>query len=415
MQVRNDHRLTRWIVIGLAVGAVIGLLTRWLPSGWQSVLVDNVYGLTGQIFLRLIQMLVVPIVFVSLLCGAQSLSGRSLGQVGLRALFFYLLTTATAVVIALAIANLFSLGVGADLASATRTFNLQAPSWIEVVLNAVPVNPFYALTHGNMLAIIVFALLLGFAIGAIKKEIPLIVDGIDQLQKALIFLIKMIMVIAPVGVAALIAQTLALQGMDVMQHLLAYFLVVIFVLVVQAAGVYSLLLYFVARLSPLTFFCKMRASMLFAFSVSSSVAAIPLVLQTVKERLGVRSKVASFIIPLGATINMDGTAIMQGVATVFIAHAYGIPLSLGQYLVVIVMATLASIGTAGVPSVGLITLGMVLKQVGLPVEGIALVVGVDRLLDMLRTAVNVSGDAMITTLVGKQVGALDKATYEAKH
>ena len=229
MQVRNDHRLTRWIVIGLAVGAVIGLLTRWLPSGWQSVLVDNVYGLTGQIFLRLIQMLVVPIVFVSLLCGAQSLSGRSLGQVGLRALFFYLLTTATAVVIALAIANLFSLGVGADLASATRTFNLQAPSWIEVVLNAVPVNPFYALTHGNMLAIIVFALLLGFAIGAIKKEIPLIVDGIDQLQKALIFLIKMIMVIAPVGVAALIAQTLALQGMDVMQHLLAYFLVVIFI------------------------------------------------------------------------------------------------------------------------------------------------------------------------------------------
>lgn len=410
-----DRRLTRWIVIGLIVGVAVGLLTRLLPAGWQSVLVGNIYGLIGQLFLRLITMLVVPIVFVSLLCGAQSLTGRALGQVGVRALVFYILTTVIAITVALVISDWFSLGTGADLSSATGAINLKPPSWVEVVLNMVPVNPFSALTHGNMLAIIVFSLLLGLAIAAVKKQAPVVVTFIEQMQVVLIHLIKAIMLVAPIGVAALLAQVFAIQGFQVIQHLLAYFLVVILVLVIQSAGVYSLFLWLFARLSPLTFFRKMRAPMLFAFGVSSSVASIPLVLQTVKERLGVRSKVASFIIPLGATINMDGTAIMQGVATVFIAHAYGISLSVGQYVVVILMATLASIGTAGVPSVGLITLAMVLKQVGLPVEGVALIVGVDRLLDMLRTAVNISGDAMITTLVGKQVGALDQATYEAKN
>lgn len=410
---KADCRLTQWIVIGLFVGAGIGLLTRLLPMGWQPVLVNNIYGLIGQIFLRLITMLVVPVVFISLLNGAQSLSGSALGKVGLRALLFYILTTFIAVTLALFVSSIFSVGAGADLGVSQKTMELTAPAWTQVVLNMVPTNPFEALVRGNMLAIIVFSLLVGLALGAVKKNVPVVMGFIEQSQTVLIYLIKAIMLVAPFGVAALLARVFAKQGFDLILHLMGYFAVVIAVLLIQCLGVYSMLLTLFGKLSPVVFFRKMRRAMLFAFGVSSSVASIPLVLQTVRERLGVRSKVASFIIPLGATINMDGTAIMQGVATVFIAHAYGVPLSVGQYILVILMATLASIGTAGVPSVGLITLAMVLKQVGLPVEGIALIVGVDRLLDMLRTAVNVSGDAMITALVGKQVGDLDLATYKA--
>jgi Na+/H+-dicarboxylate symporter len=410
----TNHRLMRWIVVGLVVGVVLGLVTHWLPAAWQAVLTDDVYNLIGQLFLRLITMLVVPIVFVSLLWGAQSLTGRALGQVGLRALVLYVLTTVIAITIALLVADLLSLGKGADLSAAGQALNLKAPSWFEVVINMVPTNPFAALVNGNMLAVIVFSLLVGLAIAGVKDRAPVVAQFVEQAQTVLVYLMKMIMVIAPIGVAALLAQVFAKQGFALIQYLLAYFLVVIVVLLIQAVGVYSLFLSLFARLSPWVFFRKMRAAMLFAFGVSSSVASIPLVLQIVRERLGVRSKVAAFVIPLGATINMDGTAIMQGVATVFIAHAFGLSLSIGQYVVVILMATLASIGTAGVPSVGLITLAMVLKQVGLPVEGIALIVGVDRLLDMLRTAVNVSGDAMITTVIAKQVGALDQKTFEAR-
>jgi len=358
-------------------------------------------------------MLVVPLVFVSLVCGVTSLGDMgALGRIGCKALVLYLLTTALAITIALVLAVSVSPGGDFIISGRGESFILSPPPPLSQVLtDLVPSNPIAALADGNMLQIIVFAILFGISMTLAREHSGRIIDFFGDLNGIIMKMVELIMHLAPIGVFCLIARTFTLQGVDVITPLAGYFMVVIAALLLHAGGSFSLLLRLVGDLDPLIFFKKLRAAMAFAFSTASSNATIPATLRAVETRLGVKNSVAAFTVPLGATINMDGTAIMQGVATVFIANVYGIGLGMGDFVTIVLTATLASIGTAGVPGVGLIMLTMVLTQVGLPVEGIALIIGVDRLLDMVRTAVNITGDATVTCLIAKSENALDRDMF----
>ncbi len=398
---QKHHHYTLKIVIGMVLGIIAGLCLQYAPwlGGIKTILSVDIFGVLGQIFIRLMKMLVVPIVFVSLVCGVTNLTNiRTLGNIGIKAIVLYLFTTAVAISLAIFCADLFQVGSGLHVKPVADFVMKQAPSIKTVLLNLFPVNPMNALAEGNMLQIIVFALLLGCAMVLVGDKSKKLSDVFDSANEVLMKLIMVIMELAPYGVFFLLASLFTRMQLADVAQLLGYFGTVLVVLLLQFIFVYSAILWVLTRKNPIWFIRGIYPAMLFAFSVSSSNVSIPVTLQTVKDRLKVKPAVASFVVPLGATINMDGTAIMQGVATVFIAHAYHIPLGIGSYLTVIGMATLASIGTAGVPGVGLITLAMVLEPVGLPVEGIALIIGVDRLLDMARTAVNVAGDAMVSVI-----------------
>jgi len=336
---------------------------------------------------------------------------KKFGGLAIKTLVLYLFTTAIAITLGLFFASLFKIGVGSHLTVAASYSAENIPSLKEVLLNIIPKNPFQALVNGDMLQVIIFSILFGTAIALSGDHGKRVAVFFEDANQVIMQLITMVMITAPYGVFCLLAGLLAKTGFDVVYQLLGYFLTVLFVLIVHVLVTNSFLLKFIGRLNPIIFFKKMYSAMIFAFSISSSNASIPITLETVKNKLGVGNTTAAFVIPLGATINMDGTAIMQGVATVFIAQAYNVDIGFVGYLTVILTATLASIGTAGVPGVGLITLTMVLKQVGLPIEGIAMIIGVDRLLDMVRTAVNITGDATISCIVGKFEKELDTKVY----
>ena len=382
-------------------------------NAWvHTVFTDGILHVVGQIFLAGLMVLVVPLVFVSLVCGTAALDDiRRLGRVGVKTVGLYLFTTAVAISMALAAALLVRPGAGFELGNGEDFTASEAPSLAQVIIDVFPRNPINAMAEGNMLQIIVFAILFGIAMSLAGQAGKRLLDMFEDLNTVIMRLVWIIMEFAPYGVFALIARTFAAQGFDAIPPLLWYFLLVLAVLITHALVTYPLLLKFTTGLSPLVFLRKMREVQVFAFSTASSNATLPVTLRTVQEKFGVNRSVGSFTVPLGATINMDGTAVMQGVATVFIAQAFAVDLTVGDYLMVILTATLASIGTAGVPGVGLVMLAMVLNQVGLPVEGIALILGVDRLLDMVRTAVNVTGDATVTCIVAKTEGDLDEAVF----
>lgn len=403
------------ILIAMALGIVVGLLFNVFkhPRFIDMYVVDGALDAISKVFFTLLKMLVVPIVFVSLICGVASLGNiRKLGRMGLKTVILYLLTTAIAIALGLLLASVFHIGQAQTIDKPTN-FSLSAiPSLKETFVTMFPSNPIAALAQGKMLQIIFFALLFGIAIVMAGQKGEKVKTFFDSLNEVVMKLVSIVMVIMPYGVFALIARQFATAGFGLIINLASYFGMVLLVLIVHCLLTYSVFLKLLGRLNPIVFFKKMFPAMLFGFSTSSSAASIPVTLGVVENNLGVNNSVASFVVPLGATINMDGTAIMQGVATVFIANIYAIKLTFAKFLTVILMATLASIGTAAVPSVGLITLAMVLQQVGLPVEGIAMIIGVDRILDMVRTAVNISGDAMVATVVAKNEKELDLDVYQ---
>jgi Na+/H+-dicarboxylate symporter len=377
-------------------------------------LIDGLFYVGGAIFMASLKLLVVPLVFVSLVCGIASLDDISrLGRIGGKTLCLYLATTAVAISLALIGATLVRPGEGLALPSELTYTATDAPDLAQTLINIFPTNPIKAMAEGNMLQIIVFACLFGFAMTLAGDPGRRLLSFFDDLNAAILRLVTVLMEVAPYGVFCLLAKIFALQGVGAIVQMAWYFFVVLGVLLLHALVIYPLMLTLLAGLDPRTFLRKMRSPLSFAFSTASSNATIPITLETVEHRLGVHNSVASFTVPLGATINMDGTAIMQGVATGFIAQAYGIDLSAADYLLVVLTATLASIGTAGVPGVGLIMLAMVLKQVNLPVEGIGLIIGVDRLLDMVRTGVNITGDATVTCIVAKSEGELSQEIFDA--
>ena len=426
MTTKKQSSLTARIVTGMVAGIMVGvILQKLMPNGsdfiiplylfdisLRNLLVDGVFEVIGQIFISSLQMLVVPLVFVSLICGTCSLKDTTkLGKIGGKAVGLYLITTAIAISFAMSLALLVSPGEGVNMVAETSFTSREAPSLATVIIQMFPSNPFAAFAKGNMLQVIIFALLFGIAIALSGKAGERIASLFEDMSEVIMRLVTILMNIAPYGVFCLLAGLFTDVSLSTFGNLIKYFLVVVFALVLHAFVTYPTLLKLLTGLNPLIFLKKMRDTAIFAFSTSSSNATLPITLETTTKKMGVKNSIASFTVPLGATINMDGTAIMQGVATVFIAQVFSQDLTLADYLMVILTATLASIGTAGVPGVGLIMLAMVLEQVGLPVEGIALIIGVDRLLDMTRTAVNVTGDSMVTVIVGKSEEQFDESVF----
>ncbi|NMH63579.1 dicarboxylate/amino acid:cation symporter [Shewanella salipaludis] len=407
--------LTAKILIGMGAGILFGLLLRNLFPGSefiQNYITDGFLHVIGTIFISSLKMLVVPLVFISLVCGTCSLSDPAkLGRLGGKTIAFYLFTTAIALSLAILTAVLIHPGNASMVTENMQYSAGDAPSLAEVLIGIVPTNPMKAMSEGNMLQIIIFAVIFGFAISHVGSKGKRVAALFEDLNEVIMRVVTLIMLLAPYGVFALMGKLALTLGLETFGSVVKYFFVVLTVLFVHAFLVYPLLLKLFSGLSPLTFIRKMRDVQLFAFSTASSNATLPVTIETAEHRLGVDNKIAAFTLPLGATINMDGTAIMQGVATVFIAQVFGIELTITDYIAVVVTATLASIGTAGVPGVGLIMLAMVLNQVGLPVEGIALIIGVDRLLDMVRTAVNVTGDTVATVIIAKSEGEFNEATF----
>ena len=410
--------LSTQIFIALLIGALFGVVIHyWIPSRYikDTVIVEGVLYVVGQGFIRLMQMLVVPLVFCSLICGSMAIGDtKTLGKVGVKTIGFYLVTTALAVCVALGSALLINPGRGLDMDAVqkgTVSSTTEATSLVDTLLNIIPKNPVQSMANGDMLPIIVFALFVGIMLAKLGTRGSVVANFFSQFNDVMMEMTMAIMKVAPIGVFCLIARTFATVGFSAFAPMLKYMGNVTLALAIQCLVVYQILLFVFTRLNPFKFIKKFLPVMGFAFSTATSNATIPMSIDTLSKKMGVSKQISSFTIPLGATINMDGTSIMQGVAVVFIAQAYGIPLTMGNLATVVVTATLASIGTAGVPSVGLVTLAMVLNSVGLPTEGIALIMGIDRILDMIRTAVNITGDAVCTTIVCHQEGSLNREVF----
>ena len=412
--------LTSKIFIGLIAGVICGVIFNlFVPASYvrDTIIIDGICYVIGNGFIKLMKMLVVPLVFCSLVCGAFAIGDtKTLGKVGGKTIAFYLATTAIAVTVAISVATLIKPGIGLNmnLIEAENVTVAEKTSAVDTLLDIIPDNPFSSLANGNMLQVIVFALIVGILLAKMGERAELVANFFSQFNDLMMEMTNLVMSFAPIGVFFMLTRTFANLGFDAFIPLLKYMGSVVLGLGVQCFVVYMILLFVFTRLNPFKFIKKFFPVMAFAFSTSTSNATIPLNIETLEEKIGVSRKVSSFTIPLGATINMDGTSIMQGVAVVFAAQAYGINLGISGYLTVIATATLASIGTAGIPSVGLVTLTMVFSAVGLPVEAITLIMGIDRILDMLRTAVNVTGDAVCTTVVAYQNKDVDKEVFARK-
>lgn len=397
-------KLHTQIFIGLILGVIVGLV-----FGEKATIIEPI----GTIFLRLITMIVVPLVLVSLMLGTASLGDlRKLGRIGIKTIVYFTITTMIAISIGLLLANVVKPGAGLNeevKAELYKNYESTAqvgiermeekPSAIDVLVNIVPTNPIKTLVEGNMLQVIFLALLFGTILTLIKKEkSEILMKFLDGLNDAIIQVVHIAMRLAPYGVMALIASVIGKYGVNILVTLLKYSLVVVGGLLIYTVSVNCLSLRILGRMSPLKFLKATKDAMVIAFSTSSSNAALPVSMESV-EHIGISREYSSFVIPLGATINMDGTALYQGVAAIFIAQIYGIPLALMDQVTIVLMATLASVGAAGVPAAGIITLAMVLKQIGIPLEGIALILGVDRFLDMCRTTTNIIGDMACSVVI----------------
>ena len=417
---KKKFGLSQQIFLSLIIGIVVGILIHYfMPEGHfrDDILIEGIFYTIGQVFIRLMQMLVVPLVFFSIADGCRNLGDtETLGKVGVRIVAFYICTTALAIFLSLMLARVINPGKGMNLSLGANEFEVDSGEEFSIsktILNFVPTNPIGALANGEMIQIIIFAVIVGLLIASMEDRLMTLGNVVTEMNDLMMGMTMWVMKLAPIGVFFLITRTFASLGYDVIISMLSYMATVLGGLAVQLILVYMLLLAAFTRVNPINFLKKFAPVMTFAFSTASSNATVPVNIKTLEE-MGVDRKISSFTIPLGATINMDGTAIMQGVAVVFIANAYNIDLTAADFATVILTATIASVGTAGIPSVGLITLSMVLQSVGLPVEGIAMIMGIDRILDMARSAVNISGDASGTIIVANSVGAFDKEKFVRK-
>ena len=412
------NRILLAMVLGIALGSILNVVVAELdPSSGlygflQNGLVMGLFDGVGRIFVASLKLLVVPLVLVSLICGMAALGQSSrMGAIAGKTVGLYLITTGVAVSLGLTIATIVGPGKGMAQADGGEFVRKEAPPLIDTIVHMFPSNPVSAMAEGNMLQVIVFALLVGFAATRAGAHGERIISWFQDMEAVVMKMVGIVIELAPYGVFALLTKLFATMGFSTIFNLATYFFTLLAVLLFHGLVVYGVLLRALTPLSPGMLRSKMRQVWAFAFSTSSSGATLPLTLRTVEKKLGVNKSVCGFSVPLGATINMDGTAIMQGVATVFIAQASGVDLTLTQLLIVVLTATLASIGAAAVPSAGIIMLTLVLTQVGLGLEYLPLLLGVDRLLDMVRTAVNVTGDATVSTIVAYHEGQLDESVY----
>jgi len=402
---------TKQVLISMVAGIFIGLIINFYFISYtfiESFLIGNIFSTISSLFLILLKMIVLPLIFVSIVSGIISINDVSaLGRIGIKTIGLYIFTTIIAISLALIASSLVNYNLGNLVIPAAPITNVAASSNTNIILSFFPENFFSALANGNVIQVLVFAIFIGISSSIIKKEIPEFINLIDNLNKVFNKLVLLIIKLTPIAVFCLLGKTFATQGIDVFIPLLKYFMVVAGVLLFHFFFTYSVLLGLLTKLNLKIFFKKLKSLLVFTFSTASSNASIPFTLNTVTKKFGVNKSIASFSIPLGATINMDGTAIMQGCATFFLASYYGIDLAFNDFLVIIVTATIASIGTAGIPSAGILMLSLILSEIGIPLEGITLLLGVDRLLDMMRTSVNVSGDTCITCIVANSENLID--------
>lgn len=395
------------ILIGFVLGVIFGFIVGPMVSTTPALkdYVMPFIDLVGKIFLRLLTMLIVPLVFASLVAGAASVGDvRKLGRIGVKTLALYLITTAVAIVLGLACGNLFQPGVGMNIPGDLSASAREAKPIADVLLDIFPTNPIASMTNANMLQIILFALFFGVACIMAGERGKKISDFFEDISEVMYKVVHIVMSFAPYGVFALIAVTAAKFGVAILAPFAKVIGAVYIGCIVHAVLIYSLMVMMFSRRSPLWFFKGIREAAITAFVTRSSSGSLPVTLSNVRENFGVSEGVSAFVLPLGATVNMDGTALYQGVCALFVAQAFNIPLTLDMQIGIVATATLASIGTAGVPGAGLIMLTMVLTSVGLPIEGIALVAGIDVILDAARTCLNVVGDTAVCAVVASTEG-----------
>ena len=411
----TPKNLTRNILLGMLFGFLTGALFFYVsvfPDNLTDFLTKYVFNLGSAIFINLLKLLIVPLVFFSLVSGISSLTSmKSLGNITFKTIGLYLGTTAIAVSLSLIIGSIFKPGSGYSSNIAPPENLPQGQGIYETILDIFPSNIIEAMANNQMLAVVFFSILFGLALNKTNHLTNNFSESFEKLNTVFMQLVLMIISFAPIGVFCLIGKFVITDGLDIFQEAFKYVLLLILVLVIHAFITYSLILKIFTNLNIFTFFGKMKDVAIFAFSTSSSAATIPVTLKTVQDDLGVNKNVSSFVVPVGATINMDGTAIMQGMATIFIAQMSGIDLTFFQYIQVVILAVVTSIGTAAVPSAGTITLVIILQQFGLPLEAIGIILAVDRILDMLRTSVNVTGDAAVACIVANSEGLLDKNLF----
>lgn len=402
----KNLKLIHKVFIGLISGIIVGALLYPMKENpiVSKYIVSGLFEFLGQGFLRLVKMIIVPLVFASLVTGTAAMNDvKKLGRIGIKTLAFFMGTTAIGIIAAIVGANILKPGAGIVLENVQKAQYVakETDSFVKVLLNIIPTNPIEALVKGEMLQVIFFAVMTGFVITILGEKAKRLQGIFEEVNSLMLKMVSLIMELAPLGIFGLIGKTFITLGWAAMKPLASFIIVTYILLLFHGLVVYQILLRIYAKESPIAFLKKILAPMTLAFSTSSSAACIPLSLKTLKEEFNVEEKISSFTIPLGATINMDGTAIMQGVATVFIAQLYNINLTTNDYFMVVLTSVLASIGTAGVPGVGTIMLSMVLSQVGLPLEGIGMILAVDRIVDMGRTTVNITGDLVCSVIIDR--------------
>jgi len=397
------------IFIGLLLGVLAGLMLQSSPA----VATTYIKPL-GTLFLNLIKMIIVPLVLSSLVVGSASTGDvGKLGRIGIKTLTYYLITTALAVMLGLFLANVLNPGFGLSIPLDATAEAKEIPSMVDTLLNIIPTNPIQAMANANMLQIIVFAIFLGVAITLVGDKGKPFLAFFDSMAEVCYKIVAIIMEFAPIGVFGLITPVITEHGVSALLPLLKVIIAVYLSCFIHAIVVYSGTVYISAKMSPATFFKGAAPAMMLAFTTSSSSGTLPVTMKCAEDNLGVPKSIGSFVLPLGATINMDGTALYQGVCALFVAQVYGMDLTIVEQMTIVLTATLASIGTAGVPGGGLIMLTMVLQSVGLPLEGIALIGGIDRILDMARTCINITGDMACAVLVSSTEGELQKPAQKS--
>ena len=412
----TPNNLTRNILLGMFAGFVVGAFfyyTNFFSDQVTLFVEKYIFVLGSTIFINLLKMLIVPLIFFSLVSGISSLNNlSSLGKITSKTIALYLATTAIAVSLSLFIGTIFKPGSGYSSSISVAPESLpQSQGVFETIVNIFPSNILEAMANNEMLAVVFFSILFGLALSKTNHLTDNLSNTFEKLNTVFMQLVITVISFAPIGVFCLIGKFVIVDGLDVFQEAFKYVVLLIAVLIIHAFVTYTVILKLFTTISIKRFFVKMKDVAIFAFSTSSSAATIPVTLKTVQDELGVNKNVASFVVPVGATINMDGTAIMQGMATVFIAQMSGIDLTLIQYVQGVLLAVVASIVAAAVPSAGTITLVLILQQFGLPLEAIGIILAVDRILDMLRTSVNVTGDAAVSCIVAESEGMLDKNIF----
>ena len=402
---------TKKIVLAMIFGVILGVILNLSnQDGFiTNFIIANVLSVVSDLFLSALKLIIIPLIFFSIVCGILSLSDDvSLSRLGIKTLSLYILTT----VIAISLGLLFSSFINYEPIFSSYE-NITPVDAIESKVNIFPDNIFRSLTEGNIIHILVFSILIGISASRIKNKVHTFIKYIHDFNDVINELVKIIISFTPIAVFCILSKTFATQGLETLMPLMGYFLTVVIVLLIHFFVTFPLLLKFFTRLSPSVFFKNIRDVIVFSFSTSSSSASIPFTLKTAEEKCGIDKSIGTFTIPLGATINMDGTAIMQGCATFFLASLYGIDLGFFEIITIVATATIASVGTAGIPSAGIIMLTIIFTQIGIPLEGITLLLGVDRLLDMMRTSVNVSGDLCISCIVASSENKIDSDVYKS--